>query len=112
VGASALVLDGSVLPGEPRNVRPGNADIGQLTVAEVRQLVDCGSVPLPGSIKVNDCSKHRRILSFRPVGRFMKGKIAIDVAVQKFQYCGAANLKSHGFGNKLVRNQPLFGRDH
>jgi hypothetical protein len=30
------------------------------------------------------------------------GKIAIDGAMQKFRYCGAANPKSHGFGNKPV----------
>ena len=49
---AASVMD--VFRGDPLDVRPGDADVGQFAVAEMRQLAPDGSVPLPGVEKAGD----------------------------------------------------------
>src|ERR1700681_4180914 len=52
-----------VLPGEPRDVRTGNADIGQFAVVEVRKFPHRSAIALPGVEEVDCRQKHFWILS-------------------------------------------------
>src|SRR5262245_13281307 len=44
-----------VVPGDPRDIPTGDADIGQLAVAQLVELTQTGVVALPGPDEVDDC---------------------------------------------------------
>src|SRR5262245_47640250 len=46
------------LPRDPRDVRPGDPDVGQFAVAELGKLVQAGVVAPPGLQEVQDCDEH------------------------------------------------------
>src|SRR5262249_19094300 len=55
------------LRSDPVDVRAGDADVGQLTIGEVRKLALHGRVPLPGLIEAGEGCKHV-FKSFSPAG--------------------------------------------
>src|SRR5262249_21082514 len=63
--ACGSVLGAGAVPGDARNVRAGDADIGQFAVAELVELVQAGVVALPGLDEVDDCEQH--VSAFLPV---------------------------------------------
>ena len=65
------------VPGNPRNVRAADADIGEFTIAQARQLVHALVVTLPLLDEADDCGKHGISLPFRPTdaGHVLKCKI-------------------------------------
>ena len=60
------------VPGDTRNVRPGDADIGQFAVAELSEFPQARVVAPPGAKEVDDCNQHVHYLSARPeAGQFV-----------------------------------------
>src|SRR5262245_35996860 len=63
-GAGAFDRDGwaasaiGAVPRDPRDVRPGDPDVGQFAVAELGKLVQAGVVAPPGLQEVQDCDEH------------------------------------------------------
>lgn len=51
------------VPCDPRNVRSGDADVGQFTVAELVELIEARIVTPPGLEEVEDCDQHDLCLS-------------------------------------------------
>ena len=51
------------VPRDPRDVRSGNADVGQFTVAELVELIEARIVTPPGLEEVEDCDQHDLCLS-------------------------------------------------
>lgn len=53
--AAAPLIAVSAVPRDPRDVRSGDADIGQFAVAQLVELVQAGIVAPPGLKEVEDC---------------------------------------------------------
>src|SRR5262245_51964961 len=51
------------VPCDPRNVRSGDADVGQFAVAELVELVQAGIIAPPGLKEFDDCEQHVQCLS-------------------------------------------------
>lgn len=51
------------VPRDPRDVRSGDADVGQFTVAELIELIEARIVTPPGLEEVEDCDQHDLCLS-------------------------------------------------
>jgi hypothetical protein len=68
------------VPGNARNVRAADADVGKLAIAKARQLAQALVVTLPLLDEAGECGNHGVLLSFispaAPVVRF-EGKIGI-----------------------------------
>src|SRR5438094_1903180 len=58
-GTSAVGL----IPGDPRNVRAADADIGQFAIAELRELAQAGVVAPPGPEEPDNSEQHDTFLS-------------------------------------------------
>src|SRR5262245_1782928 len=54
----ALTSAIGVLPGDPRDIRTSDADVGQLAVTELVKLVQAGVVAPPGAKEIEDCDEH------------------------------------------------------
>src|SRR5215831_12136553 len=65
LGISAV----SAVPRDPRDVRSGDADIGQFAVAELVELFQARVVAPPSAEEVDDCDQHGCYLSLGPVRR-------------------------------------------
>src|SRR6266403_3275937 len=73
-----------VVPGDARNVRPGDANIGQFAVAELSEFPQAGVVAPPRAEEVDDCNQHVYRLSARPdAGQFASR------ALNKVPWCTA-----------------------
>ena len=59
----AVRLAVRAVPRDPRNVRSGDANIGQFAVSELVQLVEARIVAPPGLEEVEDCDQHDLCLS-------------------------------------------------
>ena len=60
------------VPGDARNVRPGDADIGQFAVAELSEFPQARVVAPPRAEEVDNCNQHVHCLSARSeVGQFV-----------------------------------------
>src|SRR5215472_13778384 len=57
----------SAVPRDPRDVRSGDADIGQFAVAELVELFQARVVAPPGAEEVDDCGQHGCYLSPDPL---------------------------------------------
>ena len=57
----------SAVPRDPRDVRSGDADIGQFAVAELVELFQARVVAPPGAEEVDDCGQHGCNLSPGPL---------------------------------------------
>jgi hypothetical protein len=69
-GLPSLAMLGSA-PGQARNVRAADADIGKLAVAEAVQFAQAAIVVLPGLDEADDGGKHGVLfLSMTRLGRF------------------------------------------
>src|SRR6478736_8125715 len=100
------------VPCDPRNVRPGDADIGQFAVSELVQLVEARIVAPPGLEEVEDCDQHDLCLSIPGRRRviLVGAKIRFHAASQQSSCCDAAMSKmqcsSHCIFTKIKRFQP------
>ena len=56
----------SAVPRDPRDVRSGDADIGQFAVAELVELFQARVVAPPSAEEVDDCDQHGCYLSPGP----------------------------------------------
>src|SRR2546421_4381048 len=54
-----------VVPGDARNVRPGDANIGQFAVAELSEFPQARVIAPPRAEEVEDCNQHIHCLSAR-----------------------------------------------
>src|SRR5580692_6184262 len=90
-----------VLPGEPRDVRTGNADIGQFAVVEVRKFPHRSAVALPGVEEVDYRQKHYGILSSFVVESQLD--IGAACCAAKWNWCSAAKWNLHVSGNNFSR---------
>jgi hypothetical protein len=54
----ACRLAAGMLPSNTGNIAPGNADIGQFTVAQMGKFLHRGTVSLPGLYEADDWQKH------------------------------------------------------
>jgi hypothetical protein len=55
-----------LFPSDPRDVAAGDADIGELTVAEMGQFVHGNAIALPGLEEADDGQQHVLVPSFFP----------------------------------------------
>jgi hypothetical protein len=55
---AVLPLELGAFPGNPRDVRPGNAKLRQLAIAEIRQILQALATDSPGPQKPYDVHKH------------------------------------------------------
>jgi len=67
--AAAPLIAVSAVPRDPRDVRSGDADIGQFAVAELVELFQARVVAPPSAEEVDDCDQHGCYLSLGPVRR-------------------------------------------
>src|SRR5580700_8180125 len=110
---SPEVLRFRMLPGEPRDVRTGNTDIGQFAVVEARKFPHRSAIALPGVEEVDCRQKHFGILSSFVVES--QADIGCVCCVAKGNWCSAAKILLHVFGNNFSRiSWPLgeFGWIH
>src|SRR3984893_1742595 len=96
-----LALSFRMLPGEPRDVRTGDADIGQFAVVEARKFPHRSAIALPGVEEVDCRQKHFGILSSFVVESYLDIGGAYRVA--KWKWCSAAKRILHAFGNNFSR---------
>src|SRR4029077_10468627 len=61
-----VALSFRMLPGEPRDVRTGDADIGQFTVVEAGKFLNCAAIALPGVEETDNRPEH-----FLPLSSFV-----------------------------------------
>src|SRR5580704_15580279 len=111
--SSPVALSFRMLPGEPRNVRTGDADIGQFAVVEARKFPHRSAIALPGVEEVDCRQKHFGILSSFVVESQVD--IGCVCCVAKGIWCSAAKSILHVFGNNFSRiSWPMgeFGRIH
>src|SRR6476646_9794973 len=82
------------VPCDPRNVRPGDADIGQFAVAELVQLVEARIVAPPGLEEVEDCDQHDLCLSIPGLSRGIlvgaKNRVPCCIATETMLRCSYA----------------------
>src|SRR5919204_6979303 len=102
-----LVLSAvGVVPGDARNVRPGDADIGQFAVAELSEFPQARVVAPPRAEEVDDCNQHVHCLSARPeAGQFVScrlDKVPWCSALEAMLRCGYANYAYH---NQLISHK-------
>ena len=108
----AVRLAVCAVPRDPRNVRSGDANIGQFAVSELVQLVEARIVAPPGLEEVEDCDQHDLCLSIPGRRRviLVGAKIGFHAASQQSSCCDAAMSKmqcsSHCFFTKIKRFQP------
>ena len=104
------------VPCDPRNVRPGDADIGQFAVAELVELAQAGVVAPPGLEEVEIATNMIFAFLFPDVSRgiLVGAKIRFHAASQQSLCCGAAMQKMHGsshcFFTKIKRFAAPRGR--
>src|ERR1700684_3419793 len=100
-----------MLPGEPRDVRTGDADIGQFAVVEARKFPHRSAVALPGVEEVDCRQKHFGILSSFVVESQLD--IGSACCAAKWKWCSAAKRILHISSNNFSRISSLlveFGR--
>src|SRR5579862_8923099 len=88
-----------MLPGQPRNVRTGDADIGQFAVVEARKFPHRSAIALPGVEEVDYRQKHFGILSSFVVESHVD--IGAACCVAKWKWCSAAKWILHVSGNNF-----------
>src|SRR5580692_3800174 len=98
---SPVALGFRMLPGEPRDVRTGNADIGQFAVVEVRKFPHRSAVALPGVEEVDYRQKHFGILSSFVVESQLD--IGAACCAAKWNWCSAAKWNLHVSCNNFSR---------
>src|SRR5215831_10525282 len=89
----------SAVPRDPRDVRSGDADIGQFAVAELVELFQARVVAPPGAEEVDDCDQHgcylspgrRRAISSQGINK-VPWCVASDVMLRR-SYAKFAYLK-------------------
>src|SRR5580693_7002002 len=95
-----------MLPGEPRDVRTGDTDIGQFAVVEARKFPHRSAIALTGVEEVDCRQKHFGILSSFVV------ESSIDIGgaccVAKGNWCSAAKWILHICGNNFSRISSLM----
>src|SRR5580658_7418441 len=96
-----------MLPGEPRDVRTGDADIGQFAVVEARKFPHRSAIALPGVEEVDYRQKHFGILSSFVVESQLH--IGGPCCVAKWNWCSAAKSILHVSGNNFSRISSATG---
>src|SRR5580704_506873 len=97
--SSPVALSFRMLPGEPRNVRTGDADIGQFAVVEARKFPHRSAIALPGVEEVDCRQKHFGILSSFVVESQLD--IGSVCCAAKWNWCSAAKRILHVFCNNF-----------
>src|SRR6516162_8209081 len=94
----------SAVPRDPRDVRSGDADIGQFAVAELVELFQARVVAPPSAEEVDDCDQHGCYLSPGSAPGNLK---SFHSALQQTSCCAAVmrnlHILSHWFFTKIKR---------